>query len=536
MRVLPFLLSVLSSTSAVAGPCLSAPAYPPTRADTAVETTFNTPIKDPYRWLEDASSPEVRDWVREQNRVCAKALSAAGGDLAGALGGPDGMGRCSLPESRGGELYFSRQKPGQEQAVLVRADRAGGAETVLLDPNAWPRERHAVLGEWYVSPDGAKLAYAVRWNNADLGELRVRDLASGREAAQDRVDWADWGDFAWSPDSQGFYYTRLPARGPAPGTALPGKADLAFHRLGQDAGLDAGVFPASGDPQVYESPQVSDDGRWLFLVRSRGFSGTELSVQELGPAGAHPVPLFHSASSTAQALEDQGRFFLLTDLDAPHGAVLAQAAAGASTAGWRPLVPERQDVFLDSARLVGHRLVLLSHRHAASQVEIWSLDGKLERRLDLPGQGSVEALSGRAGDGEGYLSYQSFTQPETLERFTPGQAALSTWRAAPAAPASVRQARVSQVWYPSKDGTPISMFVIQPRGQARDGQAPFVLQGYGGFATPVLPRYWPATAALLGAGFGVAWPNLRGGGEYGEAWHQAGMLERKQNTFDDFIA
>jgi prolyl oligopeptidase len=456
--------------------------------------------------------------------------------MARALKGLGGAACGSLPESRGNKLFFSRRRAGQDQAVLLRQDRAGGPVQMLLDPNAWPRRRHAVLGDWFVSPDGRKLAYTVRWNNADLGELRVRDLASGGEDARDRVDWADWGDFAWAPDSRGFYYTRLPPTGSAPATELPGLADLAYHPLGQLRIRDPSVFPASRDSQVYESPQVSDDGRWLFFVRSRGFAGTDLAVQELGQSAAGPTPLFRSESSTALALEDQGRFFLLTDRDAPHGEILGQAVAGASARGWKLLVPERDDVFLDSARLVDHRLVLLSHRHAASVVEVRSLDGELEKVLDLPGRGSVEELSGRAGDPEGYLSYQSFTQPEVLLRFDPESGALEPWERAAPAPEAVSQAEVTQVWYPSRDGTQISMFLVRPQGQARDGMAPFVLEGYGGFATPVLPRYWPATAALLEAGFGVAWPNLRGGGEYGEAWHRSGMLEKKQNTFDDFLA
>jgi prolyl oligopeptidase len=537
MRVLPFLLSVLSSAGAVAGPCLSAPAYPPTRADTAVETPFNTPIKDPYRCLEDASQPEVKQWVAAQNQASAKVLAGLdGADLAGALKGQSKEDRDGLPEARGRRLYFSRRRPGQDQPVLVRQDRNGGPVKVLLDPNAWPKARHAVLGDWFVSPDGAKLAYTVRWNNADLGELRVRDLASGGEDAKDRVAWADWGDFAWAPDSHGFYYTRLPPKGMAPATELPGLADLACHRFGQRPSQDQSLCPASHDARIYESPQVSDDGQWLFLVRSLGFSGTDLVAQALGATNTATVNLFHNDTATAQVLEDQGRFFLMTDLDAPHGTVLVRATGGATEGAWKPLVPERADVFLDSIHLVDHRLVVLSHRNAANQVEVWSGDGTLERSLALPGQGSVEEVSGRAGDSDGYLSYQSFTQPVVLERFSASLGTVGPWQGTPKAPPAVAQAQVSQVWYPSKDGTQISMFLIQPKGQARDGHAPFVLEGYGGFATPVLPRYWPATAALLQAGFSVAWPNLRGGGEYGEAWHQAGMLEKKQNTFDDFIA
>ena len=177
-------------------------------------------------------------------------------------------------------------------------------------------------------------------------------------------------------------------------------------------------------------------------------------------------------------------------------------------------MPEQADVFLDSVRLVGHRLVLLSHRHAASQVEIWSLEGKLELSLELPGQGSVEQVSGRAGDRDGYLSYQTFTQPETLERFSPSRAALAPWQAPPQAPAAMAQARVAGGFGTGPGRHPGVHVRDQPRARP-DARAPFVLEGYGGFATPVLPRYWPATAALLEAGFGVAWPSLRGGGEYG---------------------
>jgi prolyl oligopeptidase len=531
----PLLLTV---SSHAAGPCLQAPAYPPTHRDTVSDTYFTVTVPDPYRWLEDASKPAVRDWIQAQNRACAATLAQAGdaGGFGARLKRLMQRERCGLPQRRGTWLFYSRQKPGQEQPVLLRRLEDGGTEQVLLDPNAWPKDSHAVLGDWFVSQDGARLAYVVRWNNADRGALRVLDVPSGKEAPEDRLDWADWADFAWSPDSLGFYYTRQPRKGAFPDTELPGKSDIAYHRLGAGGGDGAAVFPASQDPEVYESPQVSDDGRWLFILKAHGFSGTDILAQDLTQPGSEPLPIFSSVSSTAQVLEDRGTFFILSARDAPHGAVYSMPAEGSGRGTPRLLLPERRDYFLDSFSLVRHRLVLLSHHDAASVVEIRSYDGRLERTLRLPGHGSVEDISGQADDPEGFLTYQSFTQPEEVERFRPESRDLEPWQSPAQADAVPGRARVEQIWYPSTDGTRISMFLVRPEGQARDGQAPFVLEGYGGFATSLLPRYWPALAALLEDGFGVAIPNLRGGGEYGEDWHRAGMLQNKQNTFDDFAS
>lgn len=529
--------AALAATAHAAAPCPPISAAPASRTGTAQDTFFGVRVPDPYRWLEDAGSPEVQAWVADQNRASGSVLEALGkaDTLEVSLRAVLGVERVGLPQRGGAWLMFTRQRAGQEQPVLVRKLGQGGSEETVLDPNAWPGEAHGVLGDWFLSPDGARLAYVVRRNNADLGELRVRELDSAAESPRDVLDWAEWGDFAWGPDSRSFYYTRLPPRGSAPVAELPGRADIACHRLGSPASADAAVCPASGDAQVYEGPQRSDDGRYLFIVRSRGFSGSAIEALDLSAPASAPVALFQDPSSTAQVLEDRGRFFLLGTADAPHGRILVRPANPAEAA-WTVLVPERPDTYLDSARLVGGRLLLLAHRNAASVAELWSYGGRLERSLDLPGRGSVDEASGSAGDTEGFVGFQTFTRPEEVERFDPATGRVTAWSGPKDPPTPLPRAEVSQVWYPSRDGTRISMFLVRPQGQPRDGSARFLLQGYGGFAVPLLPRYVPATAALLQAGFGIAIPNLRGGGEYGEEWHRAGMLGNKQKVFDDFEA
>lgn len=247
-------LSVLAQAG---GNCLPAPAYPATRVDALSDTFFGVCVKDPYRWLEDARQPEVKEWVGAQNQACAATLAkmGLGAELESKLKPLLDQERYSLPQKRGYWLYYSRQDPGQEQALLLRRQEEGGKEQVLLDPNAWPKDRHAILGDWYVSQDGAKLAYTQRWNNSDQGALRVLDVASGREAEEDCLSWADWADFAWSPDSLGFYYTRLPKKGSAPDTELPGRADIAFHHLGEAAQKDLSVYPPARMPRSTKAPR-----------------------------------------------------------------------------------------------------------------------------------------------------------------------------------------------------------------------------------------------------------------------------------------
>ncbi|MET0553798.1 MAG: prolyl oligopeptidase family serine peptidase [Vicinamibacteria bacterium] len=507
--------------------------YPDAHREPVVDDYHGTPVADPYRWLEDADAPATARWVEAENALTRSALDGPERDaIRRRLSELYDYARVSVPQRKGGRYFYARNPGLLNQAVLHVREGSGGAERVLLDPNALNEDGTAALTAAEPSPDGALLAYGVSHSGSDWQEIRVRDVATGEDRA-DHVRWAKFTTLTWTKDASAFFYIRFPAPGTVPSGDENYCARLYRHRLGEPQEQDALVCE-SPDREVIFQTDITDDGRRLVIQSFKGSSDKgEVHLLDLADPDARPVLMpftrgFESAYSFAG--DAGGRlYFRTTDDGAPLGRVIA-------VEGGAPfeVVPQGADK-LSAARVVGGRLVLVHMVDASDRLSVHALDGTFERAIELPALGTLSGLEGEAGDDEMFFGFTSFTTPARPLRYDFATGAVTPFEAV-AGPVDPQQYEVGQVFFPSKDGTRLSMFLVHRKDLPKDGQRPVVLSGYGGFDISITPAFDPSDFALLERGGIVAAANLRGGGEYGEAWHQAGMLDRKQNVFDDFAA
>jgi prolyl oligopeptidase len=516
--------------------------YPATRRDDVVDRLHGVAVADPYRWLEDAGEPEVTTWMTAQDRYTRARLAKLPGRdaLAARLAEVFYFDAIGAPVQRGGRAFYTRKRKDQEKAVLYTKLGERGGERVLLDPHTWSSDGSASLKGWWPSDDGRHLAFTKSEHNADETTLGVLDVTTGK-LLPDAIPGTKYGAAAWTPDGRGFYYVWVPAPGPGvPIADRPGFAELRYHTLGDDPGKDPTIRPATHNPQSFMRGQVSHDGRWLIASIQHGWTSTDVYYQDLRarPRAWRTLVEGVPAMFTVEAFRDT--FYVHTNDGAPRYRIYAADPKRPARAAWRELVPEG-DATLEAASLIGGRLALTYLRNATSVVELRDLDGKLIRALELPPLGAVSPIVGRPTDATGYLSYTSFTEPQTIYQVSTRTGAVAPW-ARVTLPIDTAQLTAEQVRYRSADGTEITMFLVHRKGAVPDGKTPTYLTGYGGFNLPARPGFvssrssWAAHAVWIEHGGMVAVPNLRGGGEYGEDWHQAGMLLNKQRVFDDFLA
>ncbi len=536
------------------------PAPPPSdRRDTA-STLHGTVVPDPYRWLEDADAPEVQSWVAAQSAHSRRILDGLPqhAELARRFTEILYLDAISPPEVRGGKQFYSRRYKTKEKSILmVRPE--GGEERVLLDPNQLSPDGSVSLGDWFVSWDGKHVVYALRENNADEATLYVRNVDTGEDSDVDIIRGAKYAGPTWTPDNAGFYYEWLPTDANVSVADRPGRTELRYHRLGTDPAEDLLVFPATLDPKTFLYGGVTRDGRWLFVGVQRGWTQNDVYVRDarkpLSPV--QPLPPGNEPKDSAQRVAAyakqlgfapfvvgvdaifrftwwDGTFYVRTNHGAPNYRMFAVKPGHFALREWKELVPESK-AKLDDASVIGGRLVLTYLKNAASQIEIRSLDGKPLRTVSLPGVGSASGFVGDPDRDEAYYAFTSFTVPNQVYKTSIKRATSELWSEIEL-PIDTREMEVEQVWYPSKDGTKVSMFIVRKKGIALDGSHPTLLYGYGGFNIDMTPSFSALAAVWLENGGVYAVPNLRGGGEYGEAWHRAGMGKNKQNVFDDFIA
>jgi prolyl oligopeptidase len=517
--------------------------YPPTRRAAVVDTYFGVQVTDPYRWLEDPHSPETRAWVQAQNRVTFGYLERIPGRLRlrERLTALWNFPRMSLPFREAGKLFFTRNTGLQKQSVLFVQDSAGSPARVLLDPNQLSPDGSVRVSAYSVSPTGKHLAYACSQGGADWLEFRVREIETGKDL-EDRVRWAKFTSASWTKDGRGFFYARYPK--PPKGQELWSKTlhhQLYFHTLGTSQADDALIFELQGKPDWVVSARVSEDGRFLFLEASKGTDPkTQLYYAYLGdphsPDITSPIrPLIAQHDAAYSALGNVGdTFYVLTDLEAPKRRVIAVDRSRPERSAWKSVIPESRRA-LDSAALVGGKIVAHYLEDAKSKVSLFERDGRPLGDLSLPGIGTVGGLSGRDDTPELFYSFTSYLVPTSIFRRD-----LATGKDeqvfAPRTAFDGNAYETRQVFYTSKDGTRVPMFVTGKRDLVRNGSHPTILYGYGGFSVSEQPYFSPSIAAWLELGGVWAVANLRGGGEYGEEWHRAGMLAKKQNVFDDFLA
>jgi len=510
--------------------------YPDNRPGTTADTLFGTLVKDPYRWLEDEHAPTVSAWMNEQDAWARSRLKELPerDAIAKRLRELMYVEDLSAPAHRGSRYFFTRRSSSQEKAVVYFKEGKGGAERALLDPNTWSTDGSTSLGNWSISPDGEKVAYTVHENNEDEATLHVIDVATGIQSKIDVIVGAKYASASWNKRGDGFYYTWLPTDPAINVAERPGFAEVRYHRLGTDPTADVVVREKTGDPSTFIGASTSQDGSTLFLSIQKGWVGNDLYFKDLRSNGPF-VPLATGFGAHYSAIAYQGSFYVTTDEGAPRWRVLRVDPKHPERSAWREVIAEDPHAALDDVSILGGKLALTYLDQATSRLEIHAVDGKWERAVALPGVGSAYWAAGREGEDEAYFAFQSFTTPFEVHELSmkTGKASLHSQVKVPIDPSRFV---VEQVSYPSKDGTPVTMFIVHAKDLHRDGQNRTLLYGYGGFQVSLTPAFSASIFPWLERGGVYAVANLRGGSEYGETWHEAGMRHKKQNVFDDFAA
>jgi prolyl oligopeptidase len=516
--------------------------YPPTRTVDAFDTHFGVKVADPYRWLEDGQSPEVLAWLDAQNKLAHSYLSALPGREALKKRFTEllHINTISAPGRAGDRYFYMKRKAREEKAVLYwrSATDPNAPEHVLFDPNPFVATDNAALGTWAPSLDGKLLAYSLKPNNADEATLYVKDVASGKDMPGEVIDGAKYAEPSWMPDGSGFIYTYLPPANPAHPEDRPGLAVVRYHKLGTDPKHDIVIHAKTGDPTKFIGAYVSRDGKWLFFEQDNGGNKNDLYYQPL--QGQPTADLADNwkpivvGQDFAYSLEPwKGQAYILTNEDASNYRLFKVGLDNPRRSKWKEIVPESKTAVLQGAEVVGNHLVLDYLENVTSRIDICDLEGKLVRHLELPGIGTAGA-GGDPDYTELFYDFNNFTQPTEIFRTSVTDPAQTVW-AKLDIPVDPSPYVVEQKFFASKDGTQIPMFIVHRKDILLDGSTPFLIYGYGGFDINMLPSFWPGIYPWLEAGGGFAQVNLRGGGEFGEKWHQEGMLLKKQNVFDDCI-
>lgn len=500
------------------------------------ETLHGVEIKDPHRWLEDEKAPEVQRWMTEQDERTRAHLRALPGrdELATRLRELFYYDAVSAPAHCKGRYFYTRKHADKEKTIVYWKQGEDGEERVLFDPNAWSDDGSVGLGGWWPTHDGRYVAYSVKLNNSDETTTKVRDVAAGTDLS-DVLDGTKYSGASWTPDGTGFYYTYVPPIGGAVTIAdRPGFAELRYHALGTAQADDPIIHERTGSPQTFLSGGISFDGHWLVASISHGWSSTDVYLKDARVPGSPWRTVVAGVEATFATDVWRDQLYITTNDGAPKYRVFKVDPANLERAAWKEIIPER-DATLEGVSIVGEHLVAVYLKNAASEVEVLDLDGAFKRKVDLPPLGSSGGISGNPDEDTGYFAYTSFTEPQIIYRTSIATGAVSEWTRV-TLPIDTSGLVTTQIFYPSKDGTRISMFLIHGKDTVRDGTNPTILYGYGGFNVNMTPAFASSRVLWIQRGGIYAIPNLRGGGEYGEDWHKAGMLLNKQNVFDDFIA
>ncbi|MEO1015723.1 MAG: prolyl oligopeptidase family serine peptidase [Pseudomonadota bacterium] len=514
-------------------------AYPETRTVAQTDTYFGVDVDDPYRWLEaDVREDEsVAAWVEAQNKATFGYLETLSqrGQIAERLRTLWDFEKFRLPIKRGDRYFFRRNDGLQNQDVLFVQDGLDGTPRQLIDPNEWSEDGATALAGYEPSPDGKLIAYTIQDGGSDWRTVKVFDVAAG-EPLEDTVEWVKFSGLSWAKDGSGFYYSRFPE--PEEGAefqSLNFNQALYFHKVGDDQSSDIEAFARPDDPEIGVFGEVSSDGRWLIATMSKGTDERyEVSILDLENPDAPPAAFITGFENDYSYIATvDGAHYFRTDLDAPKGRIVSTPVGG-SEPDWTEIVPENDDV-LQYANIVGGRLFASYLEDVKTSVRLFGLDGAATGAVDLPGVGTAGGFFGEPDDQETFFAFESFNQPDTLYRYDVAAAEAAVFKA-PEAPFDPEDYVVRQEFYTSKDGTRVPMFIAHKKGLDMSDGAPTMLYGYGGFNISVRPTFSITRLAWMEMGGVYAVANIRGGGEYGKEWHDAGRLLNKQNVFDDFIA
>lgn len=512
--------------------------YPPSAQSAQVDTYHGIPVADPYRWLENPDSPETRAWIEAQNQLTFGFLQTipAREAIQKRLTQLWDYEKYSIPFKEGDRYFYFKNDGLQNQSVLYTLKSLEDTPTVLLDPNQLSPDGTIALSGLELSEDGSLIAYGLSTAGSDWQEWRVRDVATGTDLP-DRLQWVKFSGAAWTKDGKGFFYSRYDEPdAKAKLEAVNYYQKLYYHQVGT---------PQSADVLIYERPDqkewgfnggVTEDGRYLMILVWQGTDRRNLVFyQDLTTPNAPVIELINTFEAEFDFIGNDGdRFWFRTDLAAPRSRVIAIDLAQRDRDHWQELIPQTEET-LQGVNVLNHQFVAAYLQDAQTQVKIFGLDGQPVRTVELPGIGSAGGFGGKRTDTETFYSFTSFTTPTTIYRYdlVTGQ---STVFRQPTVAFDPQAYETRQVFYISKDGTRIPMFIVHKKGLQLDGNNPTYLYSYGGFGVSLTPGFSVSNLVWLEMGGVYAMPNIRGGGEYGEEWHQAGMKHNKQKVFDDFIA
>ena len=531
------LLGVLGLTATVSAQGLQ---YPVTRTIDHVDTYHGMKVADPYRWLEDDTAADTAKWVEAQNKVTFAYLERIPyrAPLLKRLNALYNYAKFSSPSRKGEYYFFSKNNGLQNQSVLYIQKGLNGTPEVLLDPNTWSADGTVRLGTFAPSKDGKLAVYGVSRSGSDWQDYSVLDLTT-RKPLADKLEWVKVSGAAWRGD--GFYYSRYPA--PAKGKELSSVNEnhqVYYHRIGTPQSQDELVFEDPKNPQRFHLLQTTEDERFAILEvsdRGTGKQGNALFVQDRAKPGSKFLPMIPAiGDDTYSVLEGvRGELLVFTDNNAPNGRVVRIDPARPAPENWKVILPEKPDT-IDSVAVAGGKVIATYMKDVASKAYVHNLEGAFENEIDLPGLGSVSGFGGNMDDTSLFYNYTSFTYPTSIFRYDVAARKSSLFRAPEIPGLDTNQYETRQVFYTSKDGAKVPMFLVHKKGLVLDGNNPTLMYGYGGFNIATTPGFSSLRVALLEQGFVYASVNMRGGSEYGESWHDAGTKLKKQNVFDDFIA
>jgi prolyl oligopeptidase len=509
---------------------------PVARRDDIVENYHGTPVADPYRWLEDASSPETLAWVEAENAVTEEFLSSIPQreQLRQRLTQLWNYPKYSVPIKRGEHYFFTYNSGLQNQAVLYGQESLQSEPRQILDPNTFSEDGTAALTNSAFSKDGSLLTYGISYHGSDWQELHVRrvnDLADYSEV----IRWCKFSSIAWKHDNSGFYYNRLPEPGTVPEEDQSNYSRVYWHAINTPQEQDILVYERPDFKELSFSPSITYDGTYLLLDVWHGTDPKNRLYYRPVESDGPFIRLLDEADATYHFIGNDGPiFYIRTNLNAPRYRIIAIDIAHPERENWRELIPEQQDT-MAFVRLVNSQFVVTYLHDAHHETKIYNLDGSYVRDIPLPALGSIVGISGKPDQTEMFLDFTSYLYPPTIYRYDFTNNTLSLLHGAKL-DFDTDAYETRQVFYTSKDGTRIPMFLTHKKGLELNGNNPTLLYSYGGFDVSLTPSFLASTLVWLEHGGIYAVANLRGGGEYGEEWHQAGVLDRKQNVFDDFIA
>lgn len=514
--------------------------YPVARKSEQVDDYHGLKISDPYRWLEDPDSQESRAWIEAENKLTFGYLDTIPErtKIKARITELWNFEKYDTPYKEGGRYFFTKNDGLQNQSVLYTMKSLTDTPKVLLDPNKLSKDGTVALSGTYISDDGKLMTYGTAAAGSDWEEFRVRDVETGKDLA-DVIKWVKFSGASWTNDNKGFFYSRFPE--PKENTKLEDAnyfQKIYYHKIGTPQSEDALVYDRPDNKEIGLGGSVTEDGRYLIIYVYEGTdTRNRIYYKDLTKPNSEVVRLLDNFDATYTLIGNDGPvFWFYTTLDAPRGRVIEIDTRNPARASWKELIPQAEEAISEGGcSLVGNQFFINYMKNAYSKIKVFDLKGKPVREVELPGIGTVYGFSGKRSDTETFFSYTSFTTPTSIYRYdvSTGQSTLFRQPKVDFNPASFE---AKQVFYKSKDGTDVPMFIVHKKGLKLDGTNPTFLYGYGGFNVSLTPNFSVSRLVWMEMGGVYVMANLRGGGEYGEDWHQAGMKLKKQNVFDDFIS